>query len=215
MKRKQLIKEKSSRALNIQICYCKRGDEEYKKVCDFAFSVYKKRLNAELKEFHHYFVYAKKGDKIVGCLGFTNGDKKNPLLVETYFDFNLLNYISDYTKIKRKSFGEIGTLAVFKENNHLVIFLIAGIIILCNSLKIKFVALTTTKIIQKMSLPLQIRLKKIGKPNLKSKDEEFLKNWRRYFLANPESVAIDIQQAINGSIMQKEKSNNYGVIFDY
>ena len=193
--------------------HCSKKDKIYNFLCDFARTNYWNRLRAKIELFPEYFVYVQDNFNLLGCVGLTPGDVRNPLLVETYFDFDLLNFLSENNNnIKRSEFAEIGTLSIVKNNYRITIILVAGVILLAYKKQIKYVALTAHKTIQRLSVPLKINIINIGKPSLNKKDAFFKKNWEKYFRINPDSIGFSINQAITGSLEVLKKFESEGLI---
>ncbi len=178
---------------------CSSSGINYKEICNFARRIYEDRLSVNLSSFPEYFLYISDSDNIRGCFGLTSGSYRETLLVETYYDFDLLKFFSQDKKINRNEIAEIGTLAVDKGYGKYCILLIACMILFCYNLGIKFSVLTTSKLIQRYAAVLQVETIYVGKPDLKLKDEEFRREWRKYFKMGPSTIAFDVIQAAAGS----------------
>lgn len=171
----------------------------YAHACEFAKMVYRERLSVDLDCFPAVMLAAIDGNEIIGTFGFNPGNSRKTLLIDSYFDFDILSVWSAGKDIERGHFGELGTLAVGRgHKRQLSLVLSAAMIAWCYQNDYKFIALTTTKKIQQLAVPLEIDLIRIGEPNLEGKDEEFCAKWSRYFCLRPNSVGIVTEQAITG-----------------
>jgi hypothetical protein len=189
-----------------------KGDNEYENVCNFAKEIYKERLGGDLNFFPGVFVYAEDDKRVVGCLGLTSAQERNPLLVEKFFDFDIWEKISNGATEERKSFGEIGCLAIAKEGKkYLSPALTAGLIIVSYYLGYRYLALMTTKIIQRMARLLDIKIINIGDPDW-SKDCEFIDEWHRYSKLRPDTIGLEVAQALAGCVknISQFADINYG-----
>jgi len=195
-----------------EICYSDKQKYGYESVCRYAKQAYKNKLNVDLTEFPSFFVYSKKADLITGCIGFTRGDERNPLLAETYFKFDLLRHVSGGKASDRKLFGEIGTRVVSGKEPKLMLFLIAECIIHCCQSDIEYAIFTVPNKMRKLADILNIKPIEIGKPDLSGKDEKFLNDWKIFLSRNPESFGISIEQAARGSFEIRNNYKNHGVV---
>jgi hypothetical protein len=189
----------------INLYLTKKGDRKYECVCSYAKEIYRERLGGELDFFPNIFVRAEEDNQIIGCLGLTSGIERNPLLVEKFFSFNILEYISKNEINDRSLFGEIGSLAITKNNNkHLAPILTAGLIIVSYYLDYKYLVIMTTKVIQRMAKQLDIITIKIGEPDW-TKYQEFVDEWAKYSRLKPDTISIDVAQAFEGCFKNMAK----------
>ncbi len=201
----------------INLGIAKKESRKHNEVCNFAHQTYLERLGIELTAFPNAIIYAEEKEKIIGSFGLTPGNDKNPLLVETYFNFNLLEYLSmGRIKEDRSVFGEIGTLATAKDTKtYISLLLCAAMVVWSKQQKYKFLAMTTTKVIQRMAKPLGINLISIGEPDLTNKDEDFQKKWEKYFGLKPSTIGVNTEQAFPGcfKILTEIPDVNYQSLF--
>lgn len=192
----------------VKLSLAEKGKKEYEKVCLFAKEIFSERLEVEYHVFPDLFIYAEEDEKIIGCFGLVPAVQRNPLTVETFFNFNILEYLSGGKTKDRALFGEAGCLAIAKHvKSYISLILTTGLVISSYYLGYRYLALTTTKFIQRMAEPLGVNLINIGNPDWSKKDKSFQEAWKKYSSLRPDSVGIDILQALGGCFIGISKFN--------
>jgi len=177
--------------------------ESYCKVCAFIKSNYKTRLKVTLESFPEVILVATNSrHEIVGALGINSGRNNKQLLLESYFEFDILEKLTGLTKNNR-DIAEIGSLSIessYANNYKLTIILTASMALWAKKHNYQWIVLTTLPKIQNIAKPLNIISTIIGCPDISCKPQAFQDNWQYYFSLKASSVGFNVVNAAPGCL---------------
>ena len=191
----------------ISIGITTQDDRRYGLVSTFARRVYASKLNAETPANPDLFVYGSECGDVIGCMGLYKAATRDTLLIETYRS-RLFEEISGLSPVERHLCAEIGTWAIPLDRARcgmrLSIALTAELIMHAHRTGIRYLGFTTTPTVRVITKALGLELIHAGDPDLSTKDEVFLRNWREFFADNRSCFGFHIK-AIGGCIRAIEK----------
>jgi len=176
------------------------ADANYKRVQEFARSVYDAKLHAAIGGDPDYFAVAQlsASDAYVGCFGLYRGDTHQPLLIETYFQDDLFRQLTKMDDAPRAWFGELGTRAVdltremARFSVPVSVALAGAIILFAANEGFRYLAFTANRSVRGIAKALGTTLCPLGEPDLSRKDPEFQKIWEHFFSIKQSCFYIDV-----------------------
>ena len=194
--------------METQIATCVMGSGIYNEVLGFARAVYADRHSIRPSSSPEMFAYSHNGARLTGCLGLYRGSAEKNLLMETYLDFNVLEFLSEATRRDRECMGELGMRAVDapgESSVSLSILLSAELIRRASELGLCYLVFTSNRTICFVAKALSIRLKKLGVPDLSRKSRQFRLDWEEFFKVQQYCWGLDVAQAIPGCAEYKQR----------
>lgn len=156
----------------------------YPEVSRFAREGYARELGATIRAEPDVFAYAQHEADIVGCFGLYRAREHEPLLLETYVPDAFERMCGDRT-VERHLCAEIGTRAVIPtlgfRGTDISLGLSACLLIHAKAQKIAYLGFTSNRTALSLAKMLGIEVVHLGEPDLSDQNEDFRKNWRRFF----------------------------------
>lgn len=182
------------------------GSAEYRSTSQFAALIYKRRHDVDLEAFPDVLCSFCWNNQIVGCLGVTLGEYHDPLLLETYFSYDVLSVVSQ-GESRREDFGELGMRAVDEVIARecgippvvVSTILTAELVMHAHEIGLHHLLLTTSRVGRAIIRSLDAQLIELGAPDIKRKDASFRAKWENFFKVPQFCFGANIKQVVPGA----------------